>query len=503
MAVTQYIGARYVPLFAEPLAWDITKAYEPLTIVYHQGNSYTSKQAVPAGIDLTNETYWAITGNYNAQIEQYRQEVSSVSTRMQNVEGSISDLEDSVSDLDTAIQSEATTRANAITAVQGDISDVETSVSTETTNRQNADAAIEAKIGGNYSASYTVADAIEEVAERTSSDVLLVFGDSWTSPHQDSISARDGASPWLASFPWDGYKFNFCDGGAGFAKTSSVVYQTNFAGQVALASASTDFDNEDVKVVVCYGGLNDVGNNFTNQQISNGCSSFISAAKSAFPNARIIVCGINNARHRTASVNTNAYTATKALSETCALNGVSFVPTLPWLFCEPENWATDNYHPSADGSRVLCEFMQGVIYGTPIQHLVTLTPNKVLREGTEIGSRYPATTLTYDSFSGYLSGVYQIQLYDATSPTYNINGGDETTFSLQGDTECFPVYVQFHPTVEVTRSGAGNLTTFNTAAYMQALTTQSQFAPMVRVFNFDNATHAASTFYVSFANRIF
>ena len=68
MSVTQYVGARYVPLFANPIDWDITKAYEPLTIVYHQGNSYTSRQSVPTGTDINNDTYWALTGNYNAQI---------------------------------------------------------------------------------------------------------------------------------------------------------------------------------------------------------------------------------------------------------------------------------------------------------------------------------------------------------------------------------------------------------------------------------------------------
>lgn len=82
MAVTQYIGARYVPLFADPLQWDNTRTYEPLTIVQHQGNSYTSRQAVPTGIDITNEAYWALTGNYNAQIEQYRQEVQSFDERI-------------------------------------------------------------------------------------------------------------------------------------------------------------------------------------------------------------------------------------------------------------------------------------------------------------------------------------------------------------------------------------------------------------------------------------
>lgn len=77
--VRQYIGARYVPLFADPSEWNNTKTYEPLTIVLHEGNSYTSRQYVPIGIDITNTEYWAQTGNYNAQVESYRQEVQRLS----------------------------------------------------------------------------------------------------------------------------------------------------------------------------------------------------------------------------------------------------------------------------------------------------------------------------------------------------------------------------------------------------------------------------------------
>lgn len=74
MPTTQYIGSRYVPLLADPIEWSSTKEYEPLTIVTHEGNSYTSRQFVPKGIDIHNEAFWALTGNYNAQIEQYRRE---------------------------------------------------------------------------------------------------------------------------------------------------------------------------------------------------------------------------------------------------------------------------------------------------------------------------------------------------------------------------------------------------------------------------------------------
>lgn len=80
-----YTGARYVPLFSEPLEWNNQTTYEPLTIVIHQGNSYTSRQYVPIGIDIANTDFWALTGNYNAQVEQYRKEVADLATDVENV----------------------------------------------------------------------------------------------------------------------------------------------------------------------------------------------------------------------------------------------------------------------------------------------------------------------------------------------------------------------------------------------------------------------------------
>lgn len=81
MAVTQYIGARYVPKFYENSdgteEWRSGVEYEPLTIVSYNGNSYTSKKPVPSNIGNPSENpaYWVSTGNYNQQVEAYRQEV--------------------------------------------------------------------------------------------------------------------------------------------------------------------------------------------------------------------------------------------------------------------------------------------------------------------------------------------------------------------------------------------------------------------------------------------
>lgn len=104
MAVTQYVGARYVPLFADPLEWANTRTYEPLTIVQHEGNSYTSRQYVPAGIDISNEDYWALTGNYNAQIEQYRQEVQAFDSRITAAQNAAATAQTTAEDAQTTAE---------------------------------------------------------------------------------------------------------------------------------------------------------------------------------------------------------------------------------------------------------------------------------------------------------------------------------------------------------------------------------------------------------------
>lgn len=76
MAIRNYVGARYVPKFADPVEWQANTSYEAMMIVTYNNSSYTSKIPVPptVGNPAENSTYWALTGNYNAQVEEYRQE---------------------------------------------------------------------------------------------------------------------------------------------------------------------------------------------------------------------------------------------------------------------------------------------------------------------------------------------------------------------------------------------------------------------------------------------
>ena len=101
-----YVGHRYVPKIIGE--WDNTQIYEPLSIVQYQGASYTSRQYVPVGVELTNEEYWVVTGNYNAQVEQYRQDVVKVSNDVTNlttnVNNEIGRIDVEIDDIDEYIK---------------------------------------------------------------------------------------------------------------------------------------------------------------------------------------------------------------------------------------------------------------------------------------------------------------------------------------------------------------------------------------------------------------
>ena len=95
----QYIGARYVPKFSNPVEWNKALSYEAMTIVTYLGNSFTSKKPVPAGVDIANGEYWVNTGNYNAQIEAYRADVTELKTQVDDYKAEVTELETAVNDI--------------------------------------------------------------------------------------------------------------------------------------------------------------------------------------------------------------------------------------------------------------------------------------------------------------------------------------------------------------------------------------------------------------------
>lgn len=172
-----YTGMRYVPVFADPAEWSSANSYEPLEIVIHEGNSYTSKTFVPVGVEITNQEYWANTGNYNAQIEQYRKEVADVSDKISAANANISKINTQIGNINTQIDEIETEIRDGIYLCLGDSWVAEGTIANIVAKQKNLTLINKAVSGASFTAftSYvkTIAEEIDEAVSAVS-DVSLV-----------------------------------------------------------------------------------------------------------------------------------------------------------------------------------------------------------------------------------------------------------------------------------------------------------------------------------------
>lgn len=133
----KYIGARYVPMFYQNSlgtnAWVQGVSYESLTVVTYDSKSYTSKKPVPANIGnpADNPTYWILTGDYNSQIEEYREEVQAVSSEVDDLSDDLTALSTAVSglgdDIDT-VEGSVAALATRMTSAESALSTVDSRI---------------------------------------------------------------------------------------------------------------------------------------------------------------------------------------------------------------------------------------------------------------------------------------------------------------------------------------------------------------------------------------
>ena len=101
MSVIESIGARYIPIFADPIEWNISNSYERLTIVQHKGDTYVSKKDVPANTAITNENYWILFATFNAQYETLRSRVNTIDNEITSIIGDINSINNDIEAINT------------------------------------------------------------------------------------------------------------------------------------------------------------------------------------------------------------------------------------------------------------------------------------------------------------------------------------------------------------------------------------------------------------------
>ena len=369
MAVTQYIGARYVPLFADPIEWDSTRTYEPLTIVYSGGNSYTSRQFVPAGIPIDNESYWALTGNYNAQIEQYRTEVAQYDERIKKNSTDIAKNSTDIAKNAKGIAAEVArateaekTKAPNNHASQDTTYGIGTTVnyghvklSDDTDSTSGANDGVAATpnmvntlvqdMESKFNAKLKTKADIKEFAGKK----LVTIGDSimlgtgTTANDTKSIHAQIAAMLHMTVY-------NYAENNAGFTTDGSGSRKAKYLVQLQAAKAEVP----DADVIVISGGVNDATQNF---DVYAAALEAFQYARNNFPNAKIFTAPFQYGacQGNETIANGNAKRNLKTITNITRAALETNIPIIShcWeMMVGQPNLLSDAVHPNDEGARL-------------------------------------------------------------------------------------------------------------------------------------------------------
>ena len=149
-----YIGARYVPIFADPVEWDDAREYEPLTIVIHDGSCYTSKCYVPKGAQLPpypegQTKYWVKTSDYNYQFADLKKTVLDLSRLVEQFQKDNKAFTDLINGWNEKVQqweTDITAWGERLDTVESNITDLTASLNAEIDRAKAAEQANAAAI---------------------------------------------------------------------------------------------------------------------------------------------------------------------------------------------------------------------------------------------------------------------------------------------------------------------------------------------------------------------
>lgn len=310
-----YIGARYVPLIDG--AWDNTKQYEPLTIVTYQGNSYTSKTYVPVGVDINNETYWVLSGNYNAQVAALQEQVTQNAEDISTNETNITNLQTTTTNLDTrvtAIENELPDIGGGIVSLRG----------------------VKAVLMGD---SLNVGQGWGYFAQQTSGLDATIYG----------------------------------NGSSGFVSKGNTPPFSGMDFEEMLDYISTTVDAETrgkVQLFVLLGGINDVLNSLSG--VPAAVTSFMTKLKTVYPNAKYIVAPL----HTFKRITQTQYSAYLEIYDAASGNGAESTSDFVWLCFGWQEWAqSDRVHLTANGYQQLGNNIASYLNGGGVNdiHPIALT----------------------------------------------------------------------------------------------------------------------------------
>lgn len=383
--VRQYVGARYVPVFADSLEWSDTIGYEPLTVVLHEGNSYTSRQSVPVGIDIGNATYWAETGNYNAQIEAYRREVQAYDGRI-------------------------TANANAIAA--------ETQARESEVSEAMADIAAEtqARIDGDNELALRIDSLSKQTPVQDENGRNAVFiGDSFMAPTTSYPQKLAYFTAQLMGWTMHNYSY----GGSGWVDEAGA--SMNFYHQIQKAAQQISIPVADVDYIVIGGGFNDWNDPtpLTYNQLYSAAIQTIKEARAQFPNAQIIAIPM---MFRNYGVDTHMHDLYSAIVAGIVASGVAVKVIKDAYMWQLGFKNVDGVHPTVELYKIMAQHVASKAMGGDVKT-----------------SRLYSQTLSGGGISTTLNFIIENGMVTACLDTVNLpalTAGQQVTVAAQVFSTC-------------------------------------------------------------------
>lgn len=418
MAVTQYIGARYVPkIYDNPddntNNWKQGVEYEPLTMVSYAGGAYTSKVPVPASAANPADApqYWAYMGSSSGQITTNTNNISRIQHAIANatevgnvctsaravndyvwIDGTlyrctaaIAVNEAYVEGINITPITDMATALNAIQAISADVTDIKGEILT---------------IEGTLT---TLDGKISDLETELSDPYTLCIGDSYAEGYDPAGNNRG----------WPAYLFDLgvrgeaiAAGGSGFSLATSDARSPMYLLQNATLQVE---DSEVGRVIICE-GYNDMG--ATSATVVANLKAFINYIKTRFVNAKIYVgmCGYawthNENNRYGAQIKTTADDYAAAANDTGAL----FTPQVLGVLLGCNGMSTADYkHPNELGNRniaaAIWAALHGQSYSTHTYYSIALSNSSINASGT-LGIEAAVTdgkVFTYQRFAPALS----------------------------------------------------------------------------------------------------
>lgn len=346
------LGYYYIPDFRGE--WSARQEYPPMSVVeapsgiggVTAGDSYTALDWVPAGTPLTDERYWAKTGNYNAQVAELQQTVDGFDAR---ITAATETANNALTEANKkAPINHASAQMTYGTGTSSLFGHVKLSDSPSASDASDG-VAVTPKALSDESA--RLERALNEIFS-TKTD-LVIIGDSFSATSKNSQC-------WPTRLPSRYTVHNYSNEGSGFLRAG---FKT-FAEELDEAVNDNSYNHDAVKAVIIYGGYNDFITSESGASVAAEVASVCETAYENFEGANVIcVIGNNGFCSRSAAKGYREWISDVMRQTTSTPKPI--VNAYYWLygFGPGTVFESDQLHPNANGHYFIAQYMNELIDG--------------------------------------------------------------------------------------------------------------------------------------------